>query len=844
MIRSFHPQHLSDLRKSGLHDGTIDAAGIYTVPPGEIGKKLGGLGSNVVSAMAFPYPGFDGYERFKVWREVDKPGPKYLQKTGTPNHLYLPPEVDLNSDSHLLIVEGEKKALALLQAGYQVVGISGVFSWLTKVEGGDSRPISDFDFLNWNRPVTILFDSDGADNSNVRLAAWRLAREVARRGGQVMVLFLPAGPSGEKVGADEYLVAYDRKSLAELLKTAWLYNPALNDHETEIHWHLRNITAEDPTIAKIKALDRLIPILSEMGRTETNAILEGLRERLKLRAKDLTDLEFDIKRARKQKKVKETAVLTLDKLTEVYRLHPAVDFPSDVATVGFRVDIPGNEGETPVGLVLLISDGQGVRVEVDPERGVKIGERIYQIKPGAPPFLRDVWGLERLKAFMVRPSCPQGLYNNLKAAYKTYLDLPDATYGLMAAWTVATYFVHNFTAIPFLHFHGPKESGKSKSLEAMRFTCFNAWKGRDITAAALGDTVDGQRGTILLDQAEKLNSDENTNLVGLLADSYKKVGGQRRVVEITKGGRSVLEFSTYGPKAFASRKTLDSDLADRCIRIPMIRTRIELPDLEGWEPVWVELRDNIYRFTLAAFKEVRTHYEGNPGNGTRIGELWRPILAVLLTLGVKQTEIEEIRVLFADAAEEGRHELSAWESILFEILKEKAESETDSFEMTAEEVLRAMDIEEEHKPGVNWAGNTLSKFSLFSKRLPRRYTDDRKRKVQPYLFIPAHVLKMYEIYMRDIPVKDPSQASQTDNNNNNTNMFHGTKENPGTSPKTSQEEERDGLGRDGTRPEKENRPIEPYGITNDSSLGRMGREESGGPQEKNTNLFSGEEVEI
>ena len=87
--------------------------------------------------------------------------------------------------------------------------------------------------------------------------------------------------------------------------------------------------------------------------------------------------------------------------------------------------------------------------------------------------------------------------------------------------------------------------------------------------------------------------------------------GQRRVVEITKAGRSVLEFSTYGPKAFASTKPLDPDLADRCVRIPMTRTRRRLPDLEGWEPVWGELRDKLYRFTLAAFKDVRQALRGD-----------------------------------------------------------------------------------------------------------------------------------------------------------------------------------------------------------------------------------------
>jgi len=185
-MANLHADHLADLRKSGLIDETIEAAGIYTVTPGDIGKKLGGLGNNVLTAMAFPYPGFDGFERFKVWYEDGKTGPKYIQKTGTQNHLYFPPGVDLKGDSHLLLVEGEKKALSLMQAGFQVVGVGGIWNWCERGQGykrpKGARPVPDFDLVNWKRPVTILFDSDGADNPKVRLAAWRLAREVAKRG--------------------------------------------------------------------------------------------------------------------------------------------------------------------------------------------------------------------------------------------------------------------------------------------------------------------------------------------------------------------------------------------------------------------------------------------------------------------------------------------------------------------------------------------------------------------------------------------------------------------------------------------------------------------------------------
>jgi putative DNA primase/helicase len=220
-MRSFHPFHLADLRNSGLSDETIQAAGIYTVPPGEIGKKLGGGDGGVISLLSFPYPGCEDYERFRVWYKEGKSGPKYKQRHGTSNRLYIPLTVDLKGDSTLLIVEGEKKALALAQTGYQVVGVGGVWNWCERAEGyrrpKENRPISDLDRLNWRRPVTILFDSDGHDNPNVRLAAFRLSRELSRRGAKVSILFLPHGQNGKKMGADDYLIAHGLAKLREML---------------------------------------------------------------------------------------------------------------------------------------------------------------------------------------------------------------------------------------------------------------------------------------------------------------------------------------------------------------------------------------------------------------------------------------------------------------------------------------------------------------------------------------------------------------------------------------------------------------------------------------------------
>jgi hypothetical protein len=47
------------------------------------------------------------------------------------------------------------------------------------------------------------------------------------------------------------------------------------------------------------------------------------------------------------------------------------------------------------------------------------------------------------------------------------------------------------------------------------------------------------------------------------------------------------------------------------------------------------------------------------------------MLAVLLALGVKEVEVEAIRSLFMEAAQEGRHEPTGWECTLLEVLRGK-----------------------------------------------------------------------------------------------------------------------------------------------------------------------------
>ncbi len=297
-------------------------------------------------------------------------------------------------------------------------------------------------------------------------------------------------------------------SAAEIIITAEkeAFDARIGDPEArgEVEKVIAGLAPDTPRPELLRRLAELVPVIARMSNLNAWELLEDLKYRLKLRGPELTALRADVKVARKalKKKSKQGApALALAELEDVRRCHPAIDFlggPSPQAmTLGFRVPTPdGKEG-----VLLVLSEGGGVRAEVNAE-SVKVEDIDYQITGGCPPLLEDVWSLAALKNFVEVPALPAGLYQDLVVAFKTYLDLQDpAAYGFMAAWTVGTYFTQIFAAVPFIHFYGPKESGKSKGLEALRFTCFNSYKGRDITAAALGDTVDGMRGVVLIDQA-------------------------------------------------------------------------------------------------------------------------------------------------------------------------------------------------------------------------------------------------------------------------------------------------------------------------------------------------------
>ncbi len=212
--------HLQDLLRSGLNTETILASGIYSASPDEVAEILGfGAGGG----MAIPYPANgDGtpFVRIRLDKVVSD-GKRYRSPKGSTNRLYvsrlISPEMLADVSMPIYITEGEKKALKAYQEGLLCVGLAGVWSWRTKTSDGRGVPLPDLDKIPLEgRIVYVVFDSDIVSKPGVKAAESALAAELAKRGAQVLAIRLPAGPNGEKVGLDDYLVTHSVESFSAL----------------------------------------------------------------------------------------------------------------------------------------------------------------------------------------------------------------------------------------------------------------------------------------------------------------------------------------------------------------------------------------------------------------------------------------------------------------------------------------------------------------------------------------------------------------------------------------------------------------------------------------------------
>lgn len=437
-------------------------------------------------------------------------------------------------------------------------------------------------------------------------------------------------------------------------------------------------------------------------------------------------------------------------------LHPSLDVREDVLALGFRYRA---ELQKEKNLFLIVKKGNA---EIIREETIKIdGENYYfETRQRKLARIEEKWGLNDLQAFAedfskgkigTTPK-PKDVINEIETLAHRYIELEkDIDYLLLSVWAIGTYFFPIFSAYPYLNIKAPKRSGKSQCLNFLRQVCFNAIKARP-TLPALRDTIDALRGTYLIDQADSLERKGGEEMLDTLADGYKKSGGKKRIINFDKSKRrEVLEFETYGPKAFASIKELPEDLRDRCLTIPLMRSQNNFHDPDEGEN-WREVRGRIYKLLANMYFEVgadyfarKVKYNLNPEITGRELELWLPLEVMFYWLGLEE-KTEEAKKRFFQWYSFSEYQPNEFEEQVIKVVLKQLESKSEIVlspkkisELISSDYFSAQETPKQKAVKVGWA---IKKFNLSSEK------KTRTKEGINYLFEKEKVERVYNGYFK------------------------------------------------------------------------------------------------
>ncbi len=407
-------------------------------------------------------------------------------------------------------------------------------------------------------------------------------------------------------------------------------------------------------------------------------------------------------------------------------LHPVLEVRPDLALVAFRYQVvEGNDVKS--NNIIFIATPKGIETISSSTADLPQGKAIINLKGKNLPLASDKVSLTELRHWSQNPTTSDvsQIYNKVETILRRYIYLPQPAYGLVAAWVIGTYFYYAFGAYPFLLFLGLKETGKSNTLFVLSRLCFNAYRTAYLSTPALADSADTLRGTLLLDQATNLNN--NQDLLSILTDSYKREGGRRRIVTLTKTGRRVDEFDSYSPKAFASTQSLPEDLADRCFTINMSPAPYGLPDPSASGEDWRGIRTELYKVLLTHYKRVCQLVSQGNQEASRFGELWLPIWVMLTLARVEADEVEKIKAFCAEKFDQVRFELDDWDEALVRAVLESEGDIATSNELLSTLLANISTDEDGARPGTKWLGKALKRLGLIKGKSRRREAGQRGR---------------------------------------------------------------------------------------------------------------------
>lgn len=264
------------------------------------------------------------------------------------------------------------------------------------------------------------------------------------------------------------------------------------------------------------------------------------------------------------------------------------------------------------------------------------------------------------------------IVNEIETFLNDYMVFPESSQSfVIALWTIATYMYPDFTAFPYLVVtSSTKQSGKSLlGIDLLGFVASNPRPVSAMTLSTLFRTIAQEKPTLLIDEAEGLNSEKNP-MRPALNSGYRKGQTVPRTIS-----NKVVNFPVYCPKVFVLIGDVYDTLRDRSIIITLKRSEeqkkrfvYEMAKSEG-----AELRDRIAE-SVENFRSIIIeqfiNFQGIPYLTSRDEEIWTPLFVIASV--ICPDRMEELIRAAVDLSTEKTAEARSYTNLIGEGAENKA----------------------------------------------------------------------------------------------------------------------------------------------------------------------------
>jgi hypothetical protein len=236
---------------------------------------------------------------------------------------------------------------------------------------------------------------------------------------------------------------------------------------------------------------------------------------------------------------------------------------------------------------------------------------------------------------------PKEIYKTIRDKILYYMDFSgkDEIADVLTCWIIATYCYPLFYWFPHLLFNAPTQSGKTKGATIVMYLSFRGFDlgaSSGVSPAQIFRTLEGNRGTVLIDEFEQMKGNKSSDTQQLVnqllnasasRDAYVIRNEQINRKWIAK------KFPIFSPKISCNISGINPTSLSRYIPFSWLKTSSEKgkrkptrgKDKQSFKPI----QEDLHILMLENFKEIKEIYENLEINlSNREEDNWLPLISI------------------------------------------------------------------------------------------------------------------------------------------------------------------------------------------------------------------------